>query len=259
MTEARPLIDLIASSIPGLEELRRAGSRSINNLGGLVFEDVNLAWGTVTSKTIDRSCFGVYYSPRGSSRGGLLTLNIGGEIKDFGPGDKITGRIERMQLTQHASSAVIGNARLVLLSSPWADFTSTVGGDAAITDLLGSVSHPVSFVAVAEDTDPDLALTVGSFDVSGWKKIRVLIDTYGSGATSATSFDLIPFVSPGSNTTWFENGLERISVPDADATTGRRYRAIVLSVSGRGRMYFAIRNLLASARTDLGFIVQGIE
>lgn len=245
-----------------IDKIRR--EKNIDRAGGLVVEDVNLASLTAAapSKTIERGCLGLYYSPRGSAAGGLLVLDVGGQLRDFGPGDKITGPIEKFAVSRHLASAPSGNARLVLLSSAWVDYTSleTDPALAAPVDLLGTSGNvpgsTQAFITVAENTDPAGLNPTGSFDVSGWKKIRVLIDT-ASAAANATSFDLVPWFSPNSNTQWFEQGTERISVPDTD-TTGGQYRVLVLNVSGRGQMYFAVRNLLAAARTGLGFIVQGI-
>jgi hypothetical protein len=251
------VLDLIAAAVPGWEELRRHGTRGINNVGGLVFEDINLAFPSSQPREIERTCYGIYYSPRGSVPGGLLKLTIGGEVRDFGPGDKITGRIERIDIAPHEQSATIGTARLILLSSPWVDFTSTnAAPPLQPVDLLGNYAAQ-TFVVINKDTEPAGAAPGDSFDCTGWKTIRVLINTQ-SGGVGATSFSLIPWVKPGATSTvWHEQGTERIDVPDT-STSGGFYRSVILNVTGRGRMYFEIRDLQVPARTFLGFIVQGI-
>ena len=251
----------LASIIPDLEETRRIGRSPIDKGGGFAVEDVDLSSTVVvTGKTIERTCYGLYYSPRGSAAGGLLTVNIGGDLKEFGPGDRITGWIERFDVKRHANSVTTGTARLVMLASPWVDIETFPGATApgTATDVLGTfpTTGALTFVTVAEDTDPVGLNPTGAFSISGFSKIRVLIDTL-SAAANATSFDLVPWFSPNSDSNWFEQGTERVSVPDTDVSGGR-FRVLTFNVAGRGQMYFAVRNLLAAGRTGLGFIVQGI-
>jgi hypothetical protein len=262
---ANPSAQLLAlfSAIPDLEELRRTGRQPIDKGGGFAVEEFNLSVFTAgsPSRPIERTCFGLYYSPRGSAAGGLLQVSVGGTLKTFGPGDRITGWIERFELSRAPGSVTTGTVQLVLLQSPFVNIETYPGATAAAaaTDLLGSFpanGSPTFGALQAEDTDPSGLNPAGSFSISGFSKIRVLIDTL-SNAANATSFDLVPWFSPNSDANWFEQGTERVSVPDTD-TSGGRYRVLVFSVSGRGQMYLAIRNLLAAARTGLSFIVQGI-
>lgn len=200
---------------------------------------------------------------RGSAPGALLQLAGGAGVTGaFAPGDSVRGYFESgdILLKLAPSSASFGKALLRIALQPQGRFGET---PASIppnpVDLLGN-SVTDSWVTVAEDTDPDGAAPVGSFDCSGWTKLRLLIDTQTAG-DKATSFDLVPWSAPtisNQQARWFEQGLERISVPDTDTTKGR-YRVVVVAVSGRGRMYFSIRNLLEAARTGLAFIIQGIE
>lgn len=254
-------VSKLMSMIPDLEEQRRTGRAPVDKGGGFATEDLDLSTAQVIGgKTIERTCYGLYYSPRGSAAGGLLVVNVGGDLKEFGPGDRITGWIERFDVKRHASSVTTGTARLVMLSSPWVDIETFANATApgTATDVLGTfpTTGALTFITVAEDTDPVGVNPAGSFSISGFSKIRVLIDTL-SAAANATSFDLVPWFSPNNDANWFEQGTERVSVPDTDVTGGR-YRVLTFNVAGRGQMYFAIRNLLAAARTGLRFIVQGI-
>lgn len=262
------LFQRLTRYLPALEVLRRFGGQTLNNGGGLVTEDIDLAALLAApsgKQTVPRGGRALYYSPRGSARGGLLQLELGGQLKDFGPGDRITGTFDEFVVQRHPDSAELGIARLVITTSPWAELEAMLAdpSQAAGTDLLGTFNTPTpAFIAVAEDTDPSGTAPAGSFDCSGWNTIRLLIDTQTGGA-NATTFDLIPWALTNKNVTnvqaiWFEQGTERISVPDTD-TTGGRYRVVIFNVKGRARMYFSIRNLQAAARTGLGFIVQGIN
>lgn len=131
--------------------------------------------------------------------------------------------------------------------------TGTFQNGETVTDGAGGTG-----TASAADTALTGDQVPTSFLVTGWKKVTVLIDTQTASA-NATSFTLTPHFWDPDASIWADQALEDIMVPDS-TTTGQRYRAITLPLTGlRGRMYLQISSLLASARTGLAFKVLGVE
>jgi hypothetical protein len=120
-----------------------------------------------------------------------------------------------------------------------------------------------SFTTIAKNTDPSIQPNAGgqngAFEVTGFKRLRVLIDTL-SAAANATSFDLVPWTNQFPDASnWFEQGTARITVPDTNTTAGR-FRTVSIDLDGGyGFMYLAVYNLLAAGRTGLGMVVIGVE
>jgi hypothetical protein len=86
-----------------------------------------------------------------------------------------------------------------------------------------------------------------------------MIDGNTAGGNFTTA-DVVFWQTPNyDGTLWHECGLDgRYSIPDTD-TSGQRYRSFTVGWAGRGLGYPAVRNLLAGARTGLGFIIQGLK
>lgn len=210
--------------------------------------------------------YGLVALKNGSNPGARLKLTVNGsEARQFGPGSTFTGPFDSLLALREDGSAATGFLQVLVLDSPFASFNEANVTALAPVALLGTrVGAVYNFVLVAEDTDPvNGALNVtGAFDVSGFSKIRVLIDGR-TGGVDFTTADLVPFSSPdytpAAGGTWFEQGLERVSIPDTDAVGSERYRSVVLDVTGVGFLYLAIRNLLLAARTGLSFYVEGIR
>ncbi len=252
------MTNIVKSSI--YEELS-VQERSINQTGGVVVEEIDLSTLTASGEAkIDRACWGVYYDPRGSARGGVLHCNVGGEARNFGPGDWIKGKIEWFALRRGKYSATTGVARLLLFTSPVVEFGNTVSDPvpAFHTDLLGNMLAG-TFVNVDAATTPDgtWATMTNAFDCSGWRKIRVLVDAQTAGGTALT-WDFVPWWSTQDDSRWYSQETERVSVSNDDGT-GARYRVLILDVAGRGHLFLAVENITGAGATGVGLIVQGIE
>lgn len=180
-----------------------------------------------------------------NARPATHTLAYDGQTVNFGLGLTATGTTSGATgvIVTDADAGTTGTLELASVTGTWVN-------DEAITDTGGGAAV-VNGVATAT------ASSSTSFIVTGWKRVRVLIDM-ASGGANATSVDLIPWFREGNSALWYEQGGERISIPDT-ALTGGQYRVVTIPVLGIGRMHLEIRNLLAAARTSLGFIVQGIE
>lgn len=207
----------------------------------------------------------VSYLRRVSTPGGLLQIAIGGLTQPFAPGDRLAAHFKGLLVKLAPGSVAGGTAWLRIALQPQARFREFQGDNinVAPVNLLGSLSPSgaVTFITEAKDTDPSGAAPAGSFSCSGWKKILLLIDTT-SAAGTATTFDLVPWYQPPGTTLasapWFEQGTQTVSVPDT-AVSGGQFRVVEWNLTGaQGQMYFAIRNLLALARTGLQFAVIGI-
>lgn len=205
----------------------------------------------------------VLYRREGSSAGGRLNFISAGRVTRIYPGCYFNAPVTGGMLQIADNSTTVGTALFTIIKNDGYDFREPPYDvqPASPTVLLGSISAAgvITFVTVAENTDPTgSAAPTGSFDVTGFKRIRLLINTL-SNAANATSFDLIPWSNPTPLVdNWFEQGTQRIAVPDTD-TTGGLLRVVTFDIAGRGLMFFSIRNLLAAARTGLNFCVQGIE
>lgn len=212
--------------------------------------------------TFEREGYGLVFLKRGSSPGAMFELKVGGTLKQFGPGDKFTGYFTQVGLRRAVGSATTGVARIMVLRSPLADFAECIELESsAPVPLVGTfdptTGRPTAYAPIAEDTDPTGVGLASAFDISGWRVIEVFLDGL-TNAGNATSFDLVPFVDPAYLGDWHEQGTGRISVPDSD-TSGFRFRHVVVNVDGRGLMAYAVRNLLAAARTGLGIAVRGVR
>lgn len=204
----------------------------------------------------------VLYRREGSAAGGRLNFISAGRVTRIYPGCWFKAPVTGGTLQIADNSINVGTALFTIIKNDGYDFAEPPYDvqPATPTVLLGSIASDgtVTYVTVAENTDPTgSAAPTGSFNVTGFSKIRLLINTL-SNAANATSFDLIPWSNPTPGIdNWFEQGTQRISVPDTDTTAGL-LRVVTFDVAGRGLMYFSIRNLLAAARTGLNFCVQGI-
>lgn len=245
----------------------------------LVLEDTDLRV-DIGGRQIASTAYALRLHPDSPPGTRLQILDAGGTNRPLAPGDEIEGKFQGCRVRLDVGSTYTGTAFLQLALNPqarlvpWPVLRPRAQG-VALLGSIGPAQGDAAFVTVAENTDPVGWVPDGSFNVNGWKRILLLIYTT-SAAGNATSFDLIPWFQPlpgtwpmdadgrpidasASITPWCEQGTERVSVPDTD-TTGGVYRALVWNLSGApGNMYFSIRNLLAAARTGLGFIVLGIE
>ena len=97
-----------------------------------------------------------------------------------------------------------------------------------------------------------------SFDVTGFRKVTVMVDA-ASASGNATSFDLVPWFFDSNAALWHNQALSTISIPDSSPSASQ-YRSLVMEMTGlSGRLYLQISNLLASARTGLALKVMGVE
>lgn len=200
----------------------------------------------------------------GSNPGGRIDVTFGrSKAVPMAPGQRVKGGFKSAVLKLGKNSARAGKLTLAVLPDWQVDFSedqlvSAIGP----LDLLGATDKdgaPLNFVPVTEDTDPSGANPVGSFDGSGWELLRVMVDG-NSAAGNFTTADVVFWQTPTyDGTVWFECGFDgRYSLPDTDTSAGR-YRSFTVGWAGRGLGYPAVRNLLAAARTGLGFIIQGLR
>ncbi len=241
-----------------LERLSKQSAIPLNRRGAFSTEVLDLSSASLASTAgvqVDRTGFGLLYRRQGSSPGGRLLLNIGGRIEDVRPGDYFQGYFDSFQVFRNTGSANVGEAQLLIFTQPDAFYweAPVAVGQQTPVYLLGSSS---SFVTVAENTQPSGAAPTGSFDPTGYRNLRLEID--GQAANTLTTVDLIPWVRDPNSALWFEQGTERISIPDSDSTA-YRYRVVNVPVIGNGLMFFEIRNLLPAGQTQLGFNVQGLS
>lgn len=201
--------------------------------------------------------YGLLYRKRRSSPGGILEIPTF-DLPDFAPGDVIEGFFEQCVVKRSSRSAQVGRAQLLIFTRPDVRLVEPPEVRGLLydpIDLLGTSSTP-TFISVTEDTQPSGASPTGSFSISGARRIRVLMDGR-TGGVDATEWDVIWWHREPNSAIWYEVGTERISIPDS-AATGYRYRSFLYEVRGNGLLYPEVRNLLAAARTGVGFIVQAV-
>lgn len=217
--------------------------------------------------------FGIQFLRRGSTPGALLQLSGGVGMKaPFAPGDSFGGRFDtgKIVLKLAPGSAEAGTALLRVWTQPRTWFReSPVEVPIKCVPLMGGLTDAgvPTYVTINEDVDPNSGLipgTSGSFNIGGWSRILVLIDTTSNGGT-ATSFALCPFYSPPSTLAsppalWFDQGgTALIPVADSAPVSGGRYRVVEINLSqAQGYMYLGVRQLLAAARTGLDLCVLGV-
>lgn len=267
MNEPTSLLQAIENNLrsdEGRIQRRRESLSPVQASDGLPFMqrsiDLSEAGVDTAGKNLRVPGFALLYRREGSAPGGKLKLSLGGDFVDFCPGMFIRATFDQVTVIRAARGAQAGFAQLVVFTDPDAtleELYDVIPGEPfEPVDLLGS-SVAGTFVAVTEDTQPSGAAPAGSWLATGWRRFRVLIDGT-TAAAAATSFDLIPWVRDPNSGIWFEQGVQRIGVPDSGAT-GYRYREVILETEpAEGLMYLEIRNLLAAGRTGLGYIVQGI-
>lgn len=264
LTYAKEATSLLESSV-----VRQAGEAPpVDMSSGSPFLDIPFDLATINTAGaagVPASSFNgvkVLYRREGSAAGGRLNFISAGRVTRIYPGCWFKAPVTGGSLQIADNSTTVGTALFTIIKNEGYDFREPPYDvqPATPTVLLGTVAADgaVTYVTVAENTDPTgSANPTGSFNVTGFSKIRLLINTL-TAAANATSFDLIPWSNPTPGIdNWFEQGTQRVSVPDTD-TTGGLLRVVTFDVAGRGLMYFSIRNLLAAARTGLNFCVQGI-
>lgn len=254
--------------VPEIERLRGIPVQPSNITGAFSVVTVDLSDPAFSGKTGGTlggsggiSGFGLVYLQRGSHPGALLELDCGGTIENFAPGDRVRASFSSVKIRRLPGSSQTGFARILVLLDPTVDYQEAEILDAAQpVALLGTFDDtgaPSQYITVTEDTDPTGSGLASAFDISGWNQIEVWMDG-NSAAANATSWDVVPWCDPAYGGNWHEQGTARLAIPDTD-TTGGRFRMFTMSVAGRGRMAFAVRNLLAAARTGVGFAIRGIR
>lgn len=225
----------------------------------------------------------VIFLREGSHPGARFTIVSGGVIAGIYPGCRFKVPLTGAQLLLNNYGA--SNGYGAVISSPYTApgsdnlFLFQPGQQSAVFRVIKNdgfdfqeppykvdQSTPIVILAdaitglstfVAKDTPPADEASNGAFEITGWERIRIMIDTFSNGA-NATSFELVPWVDPIRGGIYYQQGTERIYVPDTDVTAGR-YRILDVAVCGYGVMYFEIRNLLSASRTGLGFWIWGIR
>ncbi len=195
----------------------------------------------------------------GSTAGARLDVEIGGTFLGLSPGSRIEMPFRGFTVKRNAQSAVKGKARILVVKNERANFIEDAANGGlsllAPVDLLGD-SKAGTYVTVAEDTQPSGAAPQGSFNATGFKRVRVYVD--GQAANTLESVTLVPWVRDPDTGLWSEQGIESFDLPDSVATA-YRYRVFTFTVKTFGLMFFEVRSLLPAGATQLGFIVQGVE
>lgn len=236
------------------------------------FEDIELPLADLSTAgaggiPLKAGGYGAVFLRRGSTAGALLQLKgTGIQKRPFAPGDSFRGWFTSGDISACLApgSVTTGTAVLRVFLSPQVWFwEAQIDVPVEPVALLGSITGDgtITYSTIAEDVAPtSLSGLSGAFNVSGWKRILVLIDTLSNGA-NATSFELNPFFKPGSYTTgtMFDQGGTAL-IPVADSNpSGGRYRVVFIDLDGSpGWLYLGVRNLLAAARTGLDMLVLGI-
>lgn len=212
-----------------------------------------------TGYTVDSAGYGIIYRREGSNPQGRLNLDIGGVVYDFYPGAAIKGYFTKATAIRSARSSTVGPARLVVLGRSDAEFiepsVELPGEPVSPVDLLGNSVTP-TWVTVPENTQPAGATPAGSFITTGWKTIRLLLDI--NDGTAGTSLDIVPWVREPNSGLWFEQGTQRVSIPDSD-TTAYRYRVVTFDTFGAARMYFQPVLVLPAGVVNINQIAQGLR
>lgn len=232
------------------------------------FARINLA--TLGNVLNTSKCYGLIYRREGSTPGGRITLNIGGEFVDFAPGMRLIGDMEQVLGFISARSALNGFANIVTLLTPDAQFmesdAANYPGEMVAPVDLGSMSYFANTSLVfVKDTAPTNGTFTQGFDVTGWKHIRCFLDANYDGSGVWSSFDIIPYflpqrvISDGQATaTWKEMGGLRIGIPDS-TPTGKQFRGITIDLDGSaGRLYLMPTNPGSGINTQMGVIAQGV-
>lgn len=205
------------------------------------------------------------YRKMGSNPGGRLDFISAGRITQLYPGCRVEAPFDGGIMKLGQGSSQVGDALFTIVKLEGYDFREpySEGGAGSVPQssnifLLGSnAGGTITYVTVAENTDPSGAQPTGAFMANGFSGLVLLIDGQ-SAAANATSFDLIPWFDPNRDGDWHEQGTQRISVPDSDSS-GFRYRVVAYAIQPvNGDVYFSVRNLLAAARTGLNMAVIGV-
>lgn len=248
-------------------------TRDIHQVG---FNDVvlDLANAKVISGTNFTSGrgFGFTFLRRHSSPGAQLVFNNAGVglVGGFGmgPGDWIEGSFDgdQLQVARAPSSVTAGRAVLRVWLNPQARFRENEFDELPVEPfaLLGGVSSDgaPTFITLLEDAEPvngTVSSATGTFDVTGWKRLMVLIDAQSAG-DEAISFALDPYWAiRGAGGTWYTEGeTQRITFAGSLPAQARFRAAVVDLAPTPGWLGFMPRLLENGSRTGLGLLVLGI-
>ena len=304
----------------------------IDRSGGVKEITLSLASSGFINRFLGRA-WGIVYLKDGSNPAGRLDLEFagGGRITNVPPGTVLPVQFEQCEFHRGSRSGTVGDARLVVLTTPAAQYLPPLevpgpiapvyllGASGAFSDLQGENAAPptrqLNYTSQTANFTVGLTVTGGtsgatgviasqddngttgtlylssvtgafqaetitdsgggsatgaadsalagadvptSFDVTGFKKVSVMVDT-ASASGNATSFDLVPWFFDSNASLWHNQALSTISIPDSSPSAGQ-YRSLVMEMTGlSGRLFLQISNLLASARTGLSFKVIGVE
>lgn len=255
--------EVLRAILPNEEAVRLAGPDH-SNAGGLAYDEVNLAQLSAGGYSkVDSSGYMLQMLERDSAKGALLMLQMGSEMRAFGPGDTFYGRFSQYNLKLHPDSVTTGTVRFVRTLTPWANFLAGPGAhDNVIAQpLLGTGTALTQMVQLAAGTRP--TTLANSFDVTGWKKIRVRTvgDDGAAGTLGTNGFSLLPWLNTARVTgaaNWFAQNDQVVvdpGIPDGGA--GYNLRSLVIPVTGRGLMYLEPFGL--TGMVGLPLFVEGIE
>lgn len=263
--EAATKAELDASLAQSVQKATAANAASAS----LPFQDFPIDLATLNTAGVAGLPFNLsgvrlIYRREGSAPGGRIDYVSGGRLTRMYPGCVVDAPLGAGNLYIASGSCIVGTALFTVVQLPGYDYREPIGNN-----VIVSVPPNLNLNAsktIVKDTDPTGATPVGSFDPTGFEYVRAIIDTQ-TGGVGAVSFDLVPWVRDdlapsymgASANTWFEQGNERISVPDTITSSGGRYRAVTFSVVGKGIMAFAVNNLQLPARTGLDVIFEGIR
>ncbi len=229
-----------------------------------------------------------------SHPGARVNLDIGGDLTEISPGTIIEVPFSKAIVRASVNSIRYGNVRLAVFSDARQKIIEPkeIPRMPAVMLGPGGGADPVA-VTVTENTVPDFT---ASWDVTGWRKLRVFTVGGGTagtaggaigGATTMSSATIIPWFTTAAiggptsaitailNGRIIENGLGTLSLPDS-AATGYPYRVFSIelepwlpiiesakqnnaNIFAGVNMAFEVRDLLPAGATTVDFYVFGVE
>jgi hypothetical protein len=199
----------------------------------------------------NQSGYELHYKKDGSNPGGRLDVDINGKIVALAPGQFIRGWFTGFNVGLAERSARSGKAKLVLVERADArfhesDYAPPGGNVMDPVNLLGDLAAGTA-VAMTAGTEPAGAAPAGSFLMTGYSRIRVLLSNMAGLPLTLTPYFKF---DDQSDDTWWPQDDQAITIPaNPYAAT---VAMTVVDLEGSGLMF-----LVPSQDCDM--IVQGVQ
>jgi len=264
----------IAREVAALDQQRRAGILSLQQTPkqeltygdvGLPFEQITVdlsATATSSGFVVDRPGVALNYRRENSNPAGRLTIDMGGTLIDFYPGQRLEMPFNRFGVALASRSPAKGVAQLVLEKKEgyrWQEphLLYSPGEDFQPFDLLGTLVGS-TFASVPINTQPAGVVTTLAFQVTGLEKVALYLDMNPDAAGgNFGSVDFEPWFLDDKTQRWWSQPSETFTVPDANSTS--RFRVYLLDVNGTGFVYLNPINSEAAKSTHVGIIARAIR